>query len=106
MIKKLLFYTFFTVSLSVFSQKKNIENLGMSPNPFTERAKIHFDSSTDQPVYFTVRNVLGRTIIHKKIEANSGINTFYLYKNNLKPGMYLYAITSNNQVISKRFVIK
>ncbi|PQJ23165.1 T9SS type A sorting domain-containing protein [Tenacibaculum sp. SG-28] len=78
----------------------------MSPNPFTESTKIYFDSSTNQPVYFTVRNVLGRTIIHKKIEAISGTNTFYLYKNNLKSGMYLYAITSNNQVISKRFVIK
>ena len=105
MLKKLLFL-FLLVTLSSFSQEKSIDKLVASPNPFTNSTKIFVDSKINQTVVLTVRNVLGKTVYSKKIKVINGRNSIPFQRNDLKSGMYIYAIQSNKEVISKRFVIK
>ena len=105
MLKKLLFL-FLLVTLSSFSQEKSIDRLVASPNPFTNNTKIFVDSKINQTVVLTVRNVLGKTVYSKKIKVINGRNSIPFQRNDLKSGMYIYAIQSNKEVISKRFVIK
>ena len=94
------------VTLSSFSQEKSIDKLVASPNPFTNNTTIFVNSKMNQTVILTVRNVLGKTVFSKKIKVLNGRNSIPFHRNDLKSGMYIYAIQSNKEVISKRFVIK
>jgi hypothetical protein len=89
----------------VFSQK-SLSKLSAAPNPFTTETKIKFTSDTDQTIVLTVRNVLGKTVYTKKHTIKKGKNSIPFSKGDLRSGMYIYAIQSNNELISKRFVIK
>ncbi|TYP97055.1 putative secreted protein (Por secretion system target) [Tenacibaculum adriaticum] len=106
MIKKLLFISFLLLSSISFSQEKSIEKLVASPNPFSNSTTISFNSTNNQTVLISVKNVLGKTVFSKEIEAVEGRNTFPFRRNDLSSGMYIYAIQSNKEFISKRFVIR
>jgi hypothetical protein len=105
MVKKILFL-FLLVTLSSFSQEKSIDGLVASPNPFTNNTTIFINSKISQNVILTVRNVLGKTVYSKRIKVTNGRNSIPFDRNDLKSGMYIYAIQSNKEVISKRFVIR
>lgn len=105
MIKKLLFFILLMCGVAGFSQKK-ITKLTASPNPFVNSTTISFHSESDQNITFSVRNVIGKTVLTKNIKAKRGRNTIPFSKNNLKSGMYLYSIRSEVKVTSKRFVIR
>ncbi|WBX77759.1 T9SS type A sorting domain-containing protein [Tenacibaculum ovolyticum] len=105
MVKKILFL-FLLVTLSSFSQKKSIDGMVASPNPFTNNTTIFVNSKVSQNVILTVRNVLGKTVYSKRIKVTNGRNSIPFDRNDLKSGMYIYAIQSNKEVISKRFVIR
>ena len=106
MVKKILFITFFLAISIGFSQEKSIDRLIASPNPFTNNTTIYFNTKHNQTVILTVRNVLGKTVYNKKLKVVKGRNSFPFQRNDLKSGMYIYAIQSNKEIISKRFVIK
>ena len=106
MIKKILFILFLSIASFGFSQEKNIDGLSAAPNPFTNSTKISFTSTTNATIIFTVKNVLGKTVFHKKIKTKRGKNSFAFYKNDLTSGMYIYSIRDTKKVISKRFVVK
>lgn len=106
MIKKLLFIFILSISFVGFSQEKTINTLSAAPNPFTNSTKITFNSINTSDVYFTVKNVLGKTVYKKTIKAKIGKNSLNFYKDNLVTGMYIYSIQNKKKVISKRFVIK
>lgn len=106
MIKNiLLFFTLLIYSIS-FSQEKSIHELMASPNPFTDSTNITFHSLSKQQISINIKNILGNIIFSKNIEAIKGKNTFPFNRNKLRTGMYIYAIQSNTEFISKRFVIK
>lgn len=106
MIKKLLFLLLLTISTYSFSQERSMKKLVASPNPFSNTTTISFNSSNKKAVVLTVRNVLGKTVFSKKINATKGKNSIQFMRNNLKSGMYIYAIQSTDEIISKRFVIR
>ncbi|MCT4698035.1 MULTISPECIES: T9SS type A sorting domain-containing protein [Tenacibaculum] len=106
MVKKILLLFLLTITLSSFSQEKSIDKLVASPNPFTNSTTIFVNSKTSQTVILTVRNVLGKTVYSKKLKVINGRNSIPFNRNDLKSGMYIYAIQSNKEVISKRFVIR
>ncbi|CAM1335174.1 T9SS type A sorting domain-containing protein [Tenacibaculum aestuariivivum] len=105
MAKKILFF-FLLITLSSFSQQKSIDKLVASPNPFTNNTKIFVTSENNQTIILSIRNILGKTVYTKEFEIIKGGNTIPFERNNLKSGMYIYAIQSNSEIISKRFVIK
>jgi hypothetical protein len=105
MVKKLLLVTFLCVSTVVFSQK-TLQKLSAAPNPFYSTTKISFTSTSIQPVFLVIKNVLGKTVYKKVYTAKIGKNLIAFNRSNLQSGMYIYAIRSRKDVISKRFVIK
>lgn len=106
MIKKVLFISFLFLFTVGFSQEKSISNLTAHPNPFSESTTISFESKQEQGVFLIIKNVLGKTVFRKGYYTASGKKTIVFERNDLKPGMYIYAIQSENGVISKRFVVK
>ncbi len=119
-MKKLLLITFLLVTTIGFCQQnfngnttinknqtiETILSLSAYPNPFTIKTRINFISNKDQIIEFTVKNLLGKTVYLEKIDASSGNNSIIFNRNNLSPGMYIYSLQTETEVISKRLVIK
>lgn len=106
MIKKILFvFAFFIISVS-FSQEKNIEKLMAAPNPFSNSTTISFDSKNDVKATLTVKNILGKVVYQKSIQAEKGNNAIPFLKGDLTSGIYIYTIQSKENTISKRLVIQ
>ena len=106
MIKKILFILFLSSTSLGFSQEKSIDDLSAAPNPFTNSTKISFTSTSNTTLFFTVKNVLGKTVFKQNIEIKSGKNPLPFYKNDLPKGMYIYSIQDKSRTISKRLVIR
>lgn len=106
MIKKLLFLFIILFSSIGFSQEKSIEKFVASPNPFSSSTTISFNSLQRQNVLVIVKNVLGKTVFTKRLDAKIGENKIPFNRNNLRAGMYIYAIQSNKEFLFKRFVIR
>ena len=105
MVKRLLLITFLCFTTVVFSQK-TLQKLSAAPNPFYSSTKISYNSTLKQPVFLVIKNVLGKTVYKKVYTTKVGKNTITFNRNGLQSGMYIYAIRSRKEVISKRFVIK
>ncbi|MDG1039726.1 MAG: T9SS type A sorting domain-containing protein [Polaribacter sp.] len=105
MVKKLFLILFLGFSTLVVSQK-SLQDLTTAPNPFSTTTNIHFTSKINQSVLLSIKNVLGKTVYSKKINAKTGLNKTVFKRATIQSGLYIYAIRSNNEIISKRLVIK
>lgn len=105
MVKKVLFTLFLFSATLAFSQK-SLTELSAVPNPFVNETKINFVSDSDQTIILSVKNVLGRTVHTRRVKVKRGKNSIPFSKDNLRSGMYIYAIQNNKELVSKRFVIK
>lgn len=105
MTKKILFTLLLFIATLAFSQK-SLMRLSAAPNPFVNNTNIKFESTKDQSVFLTVKNVLGKTVYNKKHKINKDKNAIPFSKDKLKSGLYIYIIRNNKELITKRFVIK
>lgn len=105
MVKRLLLISFLLLSLTAFSQK-SLSKVTAAPNPFVNNTTISIESTIDQTVLFSVRNVIGKTVYRKEVVLKKGKNNVPFSKNDLQNGMYIYAIQNSTELISKRLVIK
>ena len=76
------------------------------PNPFNIATKIKFRSTKVQIIEFTVKNLLGKTVYHERINTKRGYNTIPFKRDNLQKGMYIYTLQTKHEIISKRLVIR
>jgi len=105
MAKKLLLFIFLCFTAAGFSQK-TLQKLSAAPNPLYSSTIISFNSTSIQPVFLVIKNVLGKTVYKKVHTTKIGKNAILFNRKNLQAGMYIYAIRSRKEVVSKRFVIK
>lgn len=78
----------------------------MAPNPFTTNTKVYIQTKSPQTVYFTVKNILGKTVHSEKVVLRKGKNSIPFSKNKLKSGLYIYTIKNKSEFFSKRIVIQ
>ena len=119
-MKKLLLLTLLLVTLNSFAQQirdnnivntknqqiETITNVSAYPNPLVTKTNINFTSIKPQKITFIVKNLLSKTVYTEIISAKKGKNSFTFNRNNLTKGMYLYSIKTENEIISKRMIIK
>jgi hypothetical protein len=77
-----------------------------SPNPFSTETTIRFDLKENSMVSLKVFSIDGRwieTLISKPLMP--GLHNFTFSKGNLKPGVYLYRLTSGREASVRRMVI-
>ncbi len=122
MIKNLLLILFLSVTSVAFSQiaeksntlteskqetfGKTLNEVGSYPNPFSETTKISFFSTIKQNVFFEVKTVLGKSIHRQSFKVKTGENILYFHRDELVSGMYLYTLQTDNEVISKRLIVR
>jgi len=117
-MKKLLLLLFIMSITLSFSQQKerntisknekvtSISNISAYPNPFSDNTKISFTSTQIQSIDFSIKNLLGKTIFKETFTAKKGFNSLIFNRNNFNRGMYIYSLQTNNEVISKRLIMR
>ncbi len=87
-------------------QQTTITSVSAYPNPFNVITKINFQSTQIQLVEFTVKNLLGKTVFIQQINSKIGYNAIPFNRDDLIKGMYIYTLQTENEIISKRIVIR
>lgn len=119
-MKKLLFVTFLLFFTFSFAQNNEAEERGNKlnnppptitsvsayPNPLISKTRINFNSTQEQNVEFSIKNLLGKTVYTEKVNARIGYNSIPFNRNNLGKGMYIYSLQTATEVVLKRLVIK
>lgn len=114
-MKKLLLIAILFISISMFAQQtktindvnqKTILKVTSSPNPFTSATRITFYNKKNQKIILTVKNLLGKTVYSYTIDSKKGNNSIPFYRDGLVSGIYIYSIQTDEEIISKRLVIR
>tara|TARA_R110002073_G_scaffold40547_5_gene115018 strand:+ start:126311 stop:126664 length:354 start_codon:yes stop_codon:yes gene_type:complete len=117
MLRKLLFILTVTLSTTAFAQQNEsntiakdttmvLKDIVASPNPFSVTTKIKFRTYKSFEIEFSVKDLIGNTVYFRKLTTKVGLNYIPFYRDKLDSGIYIYSIKSNNEVVSKRIVIK
>jgi hypothetical protein len=72
------------------------------PNPFTDEARVEFDSPSGHDYEASVRDLAGKTV--KTIGKVNG-TSFIVYRENLAPGNYLLEIRNSEEILHCRLVL-
>lgn len=87
-----------------YNSLKDFELLETYPNPFTFNTQIGFYTKSSSQVNLDIFDVLGNKVYSEQKNAIYGKYYFDFTGENLKKGIYIYNVTTNNKIISKRFV--
>ena len=76
-----------------------------SPNPFSNRTSIEFNSTTEGEYLFSVVNLLGEVQDYRIINANYGSNKIDVDASALSSGIYFYTLSNSQGMITKKMII-
>jgi hypothetical protein len=94
------------IGLETASSKIGLKSLESYPNPISNKTEVRFWSSKLQLVEFEVRDAIGNLKYKKTFTAKVGSNKVSFSQNDLKNGLYLYSIKTEDQILAKRLIIK
>jgi len=94
------------IVISKNEQQATLSSVSAYPNPFNVTTKINFQSTKIQLVEFTVKNLLGKTVYIERVSSEIGYNSILFNRDVLIKGMYIYTLQAENEIISKRLVIR
>ncbi|PHR74085.1 MAG: hypothetical protein COA67_01600 [Lutibacter sp.] len=114
-MKKLLLIALLFIYASSFAQQtkivgdanqKTISKVIANPNPFTNSTDISFYNKKSQKVILTIKNLLGKTVSTFTVNSKKGNNSIPFYRDGLNSGIYIYSIQTDEEIISKRLIIR
>ena len=76
-----------------------------SPNPFSSRTNIEFNSTNEGEYLFCIVNLLGEVQDHRIVNANYGINKIDIDASALSSGIYFYSLSNAQEMITKKMII-
>ena len=76
-----------------------------SPNPFSNRTSIEFNSTTEGEHLFSIVNLLGEVQDYRIINANYGSNKIDVDASALSSGIYFYTLSNAQGMITKKMII-
>ncbi len=80
-------------------------NVVIYPNPFNEYVNIKINTMfSNEPINYSLYDILGREILSKTLENQSQINTITIPTNNLTSGIYFIKILHNNKQKSFKII--
>ncbi|MBD0824530.1 T9SS type A sorting domain-containing protein [Aestuariibaculum marinum] len=89
----------FTVGNPLSTSKNKIEGFSVYPNPVNNI--FYVTSAKNLTKQVDLYNTLGKLILHTSIDNHQSIST-----RNLSPGIYILKVTENNNVSTKKLIIK
>ena len=99
--------TVFNVAITVsIEELMGLSNLTIYPNPASETAVISFDNTLGNSFDIQLIDQLGRVIMSQNGVQASGSNMVTIDLTNLSDGLYSIQLTSNQNTISKRLIVR
>ena len=99
--------TVFNVAITVsIEELMGLSNLTIYPNPASETAVISFDNTLGNSFDIQLIDQLGRVIMSQNGVQASGSNLVTIDLTNLSDGLYSIQLTSNQNTISKRLIVR
>jgi hypothetical protein len=83
-----------------------LTNIAVYPNPASETAVVSFDNILGNSFDIQLIDQMGRVIISQNNVQSYGSNIVTLDLVNLSEGMYSIQISSNENTISKRLIVR
>jgi hypothetical protein len=97
----------FNVAITVsIEELMGISNLTIYPNPASEAAIVSFENTTGTSFDLQLFDQLGRVIMSQNNIQSMGSNLVNIDLTNLSGGMYSIQLTSNQNTISKRLIVR
>ena len=97
----------FNVAITVsIEELMGISNLTIYPNPASEAAIVSFENTTGTSFDLQLVDQLGRVIMSQNNIQSMGSNLVNIDLTNLSGGMYSIQLTSNQNTISKRLIVR
>jgi hypothetical protein len=97
----------FNVAITVsIEELMGISNLTIYPNPASEAAIVSFENTTGTSFDLQLVDQLGRVIMSQNNIQSMGSNLVNVDLTNLSGGMYSIQLTSNQNTISKRLIVR
>src|SRR5690606_25243827 len=82
-----------------------VSNLSLWPNPSSDQLNIQFNSLNSTVQSLEIMDITGKIIIQKQLNTHGGKVSETIDVSSLNSGVYLFKISSANQVETKRFVV-
>jgi PKD repeat protein len=99
--------TVLNVAITVsIEELMGLSNLTIYPNPASETAVISFDNTLGNSFDIQLIDQLGRVIMSQNGVQASGSNMVTIDLTNLSDGLYSIQLTSNQNTISKRLIVR
>ena len=99
--------TVLNVAITVsIEELMGLSNLTIYPNPASETAVISFDNTLGNSFDIQLIDQLGRVIMSQNGVQASGSNLVTIDLTNLSDGLYSIQLTSNQNTISKRLIVR
>lgn len=84
-----------------------VEKMKTSPNPFTEKINVQFNSGYKATAQISITSITGVTILNKQYSVNKGNNNLFIDGlAKLTPGVYMARLIVNGEVIETKKIIK
>ncbi len=78
------------------NESNTLQQVNAFPNPFNKELSIIFNSSSNQPVSYTITNTIGQVLLHGTTEAMVGSNQIHIATNELPGGIFIVALKQGN----------
>ncbi|HRI34429.1 MAG TPA: T9SS type A sorting domain-containing protein, partial [Saprospiraceae bacterium] len=78
-----------------------------TPNPFSEKTNIAFQSPASERVFLKIHDISGKLLLIKQIDAHSGLNVIALDKNDFASGngVFYYTLETSSLVSTKKMIL-
>jgi hypothetical protein len=91
--------------ISATNDLKEVSNFTASPNPTNGKTVITIESSVSDNFEFTLTNFLGQRIETRSLNVQAGTSAFQIDASTLPNGIYIYALSKGNRVVSNKLVV-
>jgi hypothetical protein len=83
-----------------------VKNVTVYPNPFTNNLKLEINSDKETEITIRISNALGQPVINRNVILQKGVNVVVLSSElqNLKPGMHLMEIISEDGKVTQKII--
>lgn len=84
---------------------ESVSNLSLWPNPANDKLNVRFNSLNNGIQNLEIIDITGKIILEQQFTAASGVVTENIDISGLNSGIYIFKLSSANQVETSRFVV-
>jgi len=76
------------------------------PNPFSGSTQINYTTHKEEPIAFTVYDMVGKMVYQQNYHSNAGTNSITFNAEGLSSGMYTYTLSNGMYAYTRKLLIQ